>query len=230
MSRRFLFTALTLLTLLPALASAQAAPAAAEAPRIGVDYQTLETTVPPVRPVPGKIEVAEVFGYTCIHCAHFEPLLSQWKAKKMPAGAHLEYVPGVFGPPWDDFARAYYAAEKLKVLDKTHARVFKGVHEERAFQTGSLDEIADYYAKLGVDRAMFLATMQGADIDAKLDAARDYSTKVEVSGTPTLVIAGKYKLMATRDRGFEGVLATADFLIARELAAAKSAKPAKKKP
>ena len=30
---------------------------------------------------PGRIEVAELFGYTCPHCAHFEPLLAQWKQR-----------------------------------------------------------------------------------------------------------------------------------------------------
>lgn len=222
MSRRFLFA---LLALLPLLASAQStAPAD---PRLNVDYEVLATPAPAYNPTPGKVQVIEVFGYTCIHCAHFEPLLSAWKAKKMPAGAKLDYLPGVFGGPWDEFARAYFAAEQLKVLDKTHARIFKAVHEEHAFQTGNPEEIATYYAKLGVDRNLFLAAMQSPATEAKLKAARDYAQAVDVQGTPTVIVAGKYKLLVTRDRGFEGTLATADYLIARELAATKTAKPVK---
>ena len=235
MSRRFLFA---LLAVLPLLASAQStapapvAPTTPAEPRLNIDYEVLATPAPAYNPTPGKVQVIEVFGYTCIHCAHFEPMLSAWKAKKMPAGAKLEYVPGVFGGVWDEFARAYFAAEQLKVLDKTHARMFKAVHEERAFQSGNADEIATYYAKLGVDRAKFLAAMQSPATDAKLKAARDYAQAVDVQGTPTVVVAGKYKLMVTRDRGFEGTLATADYLIARELSAAKAATPVKpaKKP
>ena len=229
MTRRLLFA---LLVLLPLFASAQS-PAATTStePRLDVDYVVLAKPAPAYHPTPGKVQVIEVFGYTCIHCAHFEPLLSAWKAKKMPAGAVLNYLPGAFGSPWDEFARAYFAADQLKVVDKTHARLFKAVHEERAFQNGNLDEIADYYAKLGVNRATFLAAMTSPATDAKLKEARDYVVAVEVQGTPTLIVAGKYKLMVTRDRGFEGTLATADYLIARELAAArkaaKSTKPVK---
>jgi protein dithiol oxidoreductase (disulfide-forming) len=227
MSRRFLFA---LLALLPLLASAQSA--APTEPRLNTDYEVLATPAPAYNPTPGKVQVIEVFGYTCIHCAHFEPMLSAWKAEKMPAGAKLDYLPGAFGSPWNEFARAYFAAEQLKVLDKTHARIFKAVHEDRAFQNGNLEEIATYYAKLGVDRGTFLAAMQSPATEAKLKAARDYATAVDIQGTPTVIVAGKYKLMVTRDRGFEGMLATADFLIARELAAAKRAKPVKpvKKP
>ena len=235
MSRRFLLAQFAFLAFLPVFASAQATATTASAePRLDIDYVVLAKPAPDYLPTPGKVQVLEVFGYTCIHCAHFEPLLSQWKAKKMPAGAVLTYLPAVFGSPWDEFARAYFAAEELKVLDKTHARLFKAVHEERAFRNGNIEEIADYYAKLGVDRATFLAAMQSPATDAKLKAARDYALAVDVQGTPTVVVAGKYKLMVTRDRGFEGTLATADYLIARELAKAKAgkstkpAKPAKK--
>ena len=48
----------------------------------GKDYTLLAE---PVRPAdPSKIEISEVFSYTCAHCMHFEPILAAW-AKKQPA-------------------------------------------------------------------------------------------------------------------------------------------------
>ena len=67
-----------LLAALAWLPAAAAAPAGST-PQAGHDYIEL----PAARSWaarPGRIEVAEVFGYSCPHCAHLEPLLAEWKA------------------------------------------------------------------------------------------------------------------------------------------------------
>lgn len=197
--------------------------AAAPAPRLGTDYEVLP--VPQPKYGVGKIEVAEVFSYRCIHCAEFQPLINTWK-KTMPADARWEYVPAVFGGSWDDFARAYFAADILGVHKKTHDAAFKGIFVDELIKTGTPEEIADMYAKFGVDRAKFLGTMQSFGVTAKLSRARQFALRTGVSATPTIIINGKYRVTATRDRGFAGMLATVDYLIARERAAAPKAQQA----
>src|SRR5688500_6235588 len=100
---------LLLLALLPAVAGA--APAAAPAPVEGKDYVVIPDGKP-FAPLNGKVEVVEVFGYTCIHCAHLEPIISAWK-RKQPSYVRLTPVPAAFGGYWIPYARAYYAAEVL---------------------------------------------------------------------------------------------------------------------
>ena len=112
--------------LTPARPAASPAIASGPAPRLGVDYVLLPVPQPTYGQ--GKIEVAEVFSYRCIHCAEFQPSVNIWK-KTMPADVRWEYVPGVFGGSWDDFARAYFAAELMGVQKRTHDAVFKGVHD-----------------------------------------------------------------------------------------------------
>ncbi|KFN42281.1 thiol:disulfide interchange protein DsbA/DsbL [Arenimonas oryziterrae] len=213
---------LALILLLP-LSALAATPAAAPEPRLGIDYEVLETPLPTYRPAAGQIEIAEVFSYACIHCAHFQPLVNEWKAKSMPRGTRWEYAPAPMGGVWNNFARAFLAAELLGVQAKTHDKVFKAVHEYHQFQTGSLEEIADYYGKLGVDRNKFLATMNGPVVEERLEHARRFAVDVSIRGTPTLVINGKYTVLATQDRGFEGMLQTTEFLIAREKAGQRPA-------
>lgn len=197
--------------------------AAAPAPRLGTDYEVL--SVPQPKYGIGKIEVAEVFSYRCIHCAEFQPLINTWR-KTMPADARWEYVPAVFGGSWDDFARAYFAADILGVHKKTHDAAFKGIFVDELIKTGSPEEIADMYAKFGVDRAKFLSTMQSFGVTAKLNRARQFALRTGVDSTPTIIINGKYRVKVTPDRGFAGMLATADYLIARERAAAPQAQQA----
>ena len=233
MIRRLLAPALFLVSLAacaqsaapPTAAKPAARPvaAAAPAPRPGVDYEVLPMAQPKF--AQGKIEVAEVFSYRCIHCAEFQPLVNAWK-KSMPADVRWEYIPGVFGGSWDDFARAYYAAEVLGVQKRTHDAVFKGVFVDQLIKTGTPDEIADMYAKFGVDRAKFLGTMQSFGVTAKLNRARQFALRTGVTATPTLIINGKYRLNVTTDRGFPGMLATANYLIAKERAEAPKPKAA----
>lgn len=193
------------------------APGSPEAPRLGTDYEVLDPAQPTIGQ--GKIEVAEVFSYMCIHCAHFQPSVNTWKAR-MPADVRWEYVPAAFGGPWDEFARAYYAAEILGVQARTHDAAFKAIHVDRVIKTGSQDEIADLYAKWGVDRTKFLDTMKSFGVTAKLNRGKQFAQRTGVTATPTIIVNGKYRVNVTEDRGFDGMLSTVDFLLAQERAQA----------
>lgn len=184
-------------------------------PRAGVDYEIMPIPQPAYGH--GKIEVAEVFSYRCIHCAEFQPLVNAWK-NTMPADVRWEYVPAVFGGSWDEFARAYFAAEILGVQKRTHDAVFKGVFVDQLIKTGTSDEIADLYAKFGVDRVKFVSTARSFGVTTKLNRARQFALRTGVTGTPTIIVNGKYRVNVTKDRGFPGMLATTTFLIAKERA------------
>jgi thiol:disulfide interchange protein DsbA len=198
-------------------------PDPANAPREGIDYTVLATPQPTYGQ--GGIEVAEVFAYTCIHCANLQPLINTWKAQ-LPADVRFTYVPGAFGGVADNFARGYFAAEATGLLDKTHDNLFKAVLVERKFETGSVDEIADWYAAQGANREAFLSTMNSFAVNAKLNRARQFSMRTGVNSTPTMIVAGKYSAVANGERGAEGLLQTVDWLVARERAAAAAPAPA----
>lgn len=206
----------------PAAPEAPAAPAApaldpAKAPRPGVDYEVMAEPQPTFGQ--GGIEVAEVFAYTCIHCANLQPVLNQWKPN-IASDVRFVYVPGVFGGISDNFARGYYAAEAMGLVEKTHDAMFRAVLIERSFQTASIEEIADWYAKQGANRDTFLSTMQSFAVTAKLNRARQFALRSGVQSTPTMIINGKYRAVATGDRGMQGLLDTVDFLVAKERAEA----------
>lgn len=187
----------------------------ANAPRLGTDYEPLAEPMPTIGQ--GGIEVAEVFSYMCIHCANLQPLLNTWKPGQ-PADVRFEYVPGVFGGVSDNFARAYYAAQAMNLVDKTHDDLFKAVLIERSFTNASPEEIADWYAGYGADREAFLSTMQSFAVTAKLNRARQFALRGGVDATPMIIVNGKYRAMATGDRGMQGLLDTVDWLVAHERA------------
>ena len=201
-----------LLCLLFALPTAFAAPAA---PVEGVDYLVIDNGQP-YAPLAGKIEVVEVFGYWCSHCAELQPTLSAWK-RQLPTDVRFTYVPAVF-TAGDAFARAYFAAEHFGVLGKTHDAMFPAIHVDGLLpQNASVDEIAIYYGQHGLDATKARTYMQSPAADAKLEHARQFALLSGVEGTPTLIVNGRYRVTA---RTHEAGLRIASQLIAQLRAAA----------
>jgi thiol:disulfide interchange protein DsbA len=213
----------------PGLSVAQAA---AGAPRVGTDYEVISPAQPTFG-APGKIEVAEVFSYHCPACADFNPYLERWKANA-PADVRVTYVHAAFGGAIDNLARGFYAAETLGATERTHTPFFRAFHVDRKITTGSLEEVADVYASLGLDRKQVLDTMNSFGVTSRVNRSKQFAQRTGANSTPTVIVAGKYRLNATREGGWEGLLRTIDYLVARERAAtparpaatAPAAKPA----
>ncbi|MGO1072392.1 thiol:disulfide interchange protein DsbA/DsbL [Lysobacter sp. CA199] len=214
MNRRL--ATLLLLAVLPfaATAAPKAAAPAGPTPEPGVDYVEIEGGKP-FAPAAGKIEVVEVFGYTCPHCAHFEPQISAWKAK-LPADVNFVPLAAPWGSYWTPYAQAFYTAQTLKLLPKTHEAVFKALHEQRSLpiQNATAAEIGAFYAKYGADANTFAATMTGPATAQAMKRAGDFIMAAGVDGTPAMVVAGKYRI--TTQKGFDDMLRVADHLIAKE--------------
>jgi thiol:disulfide interchange protein DsbA len=194
-----------------------AAPPRGPEPREGIDFFRLDPPAP-FAPTPGKIEVAEVFAYTCIHCSTLQSLITPWKAS-LPADVEFRYVPTANGA-FEPFARAFYAAEAMGVHDRTHEPMFKMIAVERRYKTGSAEELADLYAELGVDREAMLSTMRSFAINAQIARNQKAVARWAIEGTPTIIVNGRYKAVVTGDRAHDGLISTVEHLIARERAAA----------
>lgn len=186
------------------------------APIAGVDYAEIAGGKPLV-PASGTIEVAEVFSYTCPHCAMFEPLLLEWRARQ-PADVKFVPVAGLFGANPEPFARAFYAAEAMGVRTKTHEAMFRAIHAEQTLSAHDATprSVAAFYGRFGVDPARFAGAMSSPDTDAQLKRANEFIEKSGVDGTPGLVVAGKYRVTG---KTMEDMLRIATHLVAKERAA-----------
>lgn len=210
--------ALLLLALLPlalSAAPAQKAPAG-PAPVAGIDYVEIPGGVA-FAPKAGRIEVAEVFAYTCDHCATFAPRLEAWRAK-LPADVQVTLVAAPMGSYWLPYARAFFAARSLGLAEATHDAVFRALHEHGSLPMSrpTPEEIAGFYAGHGADPQRFIAAMGSDEVKAELERALQFMRVSGVEGTPTLVVNGKYRI--TGGRTYDDVLRIAEHLVARERA------------
>ncbi|MFC5436217.1 thiol:disulfide interchange protein DsbA/DsbL [Rhodanobacter umsongensis] len=213
MFKRFVLLHLLALSTGLLLASACTAQSSAPAPYAeGSEYVTL--------PGPhqrysgeGKVEVVEVFSYGCIHCAQFAPTADKLR-KQLPAGVTFKLLPAPFSAEWLPYARAYYAAKELGVVDRTHLQLFADKFGQH-YPISSMDELADFYARQGVDRAQFMRIATSAETTAKLK--RDFALiqKWQVDGTPSIVVDGKYRV--TNVHSLDELAAVAQWLAKREL-------------
>lgn len=200
---------------LPLMAQAQdAAPAGAsgEKYQAGKEYQVIAI---PVRTADQeKIEVNEVFWYGCPHCYHFEVPLEAW-VKKLPDDVDFERTPAIWRESMDPHARAYYMAKQLKVLDTMHSIIFKAMQEEKK---GLVNE----------NEVVALFTAHGINEDAARKAYNSFSVQsltkqgdarvrgYGITGTPEMVINGKYRISAHDAGSQEAMLDVATFLIEKE--------------
>lgn len=184
-----------------AATGATAAPAPAATParqwQLGADYYLIDPRVP--TSTGDKVEVVEVFSYACPHCAHFQPTMEQLKAK-LPANAQLVLVPAVFNPQWEPFARAFYTARSLGVLDKTHNALFEALHTQHQ-PLFSIEALANnFYASYGVDPKSFLSTASSFVIDSQMANGNNLVKSYGVNSTPTLIVNGKYRVEMNSER------------------------------
>ncbi|HEV7490723.1 MAG TPA: thiol:disulfide interchange protein DsbA/DsbL [Rhodanobacteraceae bacterium] len=206
-------------------ADAPAAPAAAAATNWveGTQYFLID---PPQPTASGdKVEVLEIFSYACPHCAHFQPYAEQLK-QSLPAGAVFGYMPAVFNATWEPYARAYYTAESLGVVDQTHQALFDALHRDH-LPMRTIEDLASFYAEHGVDKAKFLTASGSFEVESKLSRSQQIVKAEAIDGTPSIVVDGKYRATGQSAGGYSQLIELVDWLVKKELDA--KAKPAKKK-
>ena len=120
------------------------------------------------------------------------------------------------------FARAFYAAETLGILDKSHEKLFAAIHKERV-PLRSLDDIAQWYTQFGVTKEAFLSASSSFAVNTKINRAKAMVPRWGVEGTPAIIINGKYRFDVKSAGGHQNVAELIDFLVAKERAAKKGA-------
>jgi thiol:disulfide interchange protein DsbA len=189
--------------------------------------------VVPPRPTsvgPGKVEVTEVFSYGCPACNLFIPEMHKLK-QALPPNAVLDYLPASFNSAedWPMFQLAFLTAQTLGVADKTHDAMFGAVWNTGELATvdpatqriksrqPTLEDAARFYNRqAGVPVDKFLATAKSFTVDTKVRTTEDLIQAYKVDRTPTIVVAGKYRLHPESAGGADQVIELVKFLVAKE--------------
>ena len=189
--------------------------------------------VQPVQPTSapaGKVEVVEVFSYACPACNKFYPVIDRLRAS-LPKNVAWRYLPASWHveEDWKVFQRAYFGAEALGVVERTHDKIFDAIWKSGELATmdvatgqmksplPSLADVARYYEQIAqLKPGSLLEAAHSFSVDARMRAADDQIRAMQVDSTPTLVVNGKYRLTASSAGGNEQFIELAQWLVKRE--------------
>ncbi len=181
----------------------------------GVHYEVLPQSIRTANP--DKIEVNEVFSYTCGHCYNFEAVIHPW-SEKLPADVDFQRTPAVWQPALEPYARAYYSAKALKVLNEVHIPIFEAIHVQKKSVRSEADLAAIFVAQ-GVEKAKFTQAYNSFGMSSMVNQAKSRVRGYRVQGTPEVIVNGKYRVSSRNAGGFTGMLNVAEFLIEKERSA-----------
>jgi len=196
------------------LLAANAASAAIQ-PEQGVHYKLLQPAQP-TSVAPGKVEVVEVFWYACGHCYLLEPKLEAWDKKGRPANAQLVRLPATWNPLLKTHARLFYTAELLGRQD-LGPDIWREINVKRN-RLDTPEAIEAFFTSRGVAKADFQKAFSGFAIDSKVMKAEDLNRRYKITGTPTVIVNGKYVTDVGMAGGEEQLFEVINALVAKESA------------
>lgn len=162
--------------------------AAAAAPKEGVQYQVLPQKQDTQA---GKaVEVTEFFAYYCPHCDAFEPMLAEW-VKKQGNNIVFKRVHVPAGPRVVPQQRLFYTLEAMGLLEQYHQKAFAAIHQQR-LRFADDNEVIEWAAKSGIDRARFADTYRSMGVSGKLRHASAMMEAYRVDHWPFVAIDGRF--------------------------------------
>ncbi len=168
---------------------------------------------------PDKIEVVELFWYRCPSCYRLLPFMERWIEGSMPENVEFVRIPAILRNDWAFDARVYYTAEQLGVLETIHRPLFDAIHAERRPLTSD-KAIEDFFAEYGVDREDFRKTWSSFAVETRVRRARVMTQRYGVTGTPSVVVNGRYRTDSGMTGNFGNLIRVLDDLVAQESARA----------
>lgn len=184
-------------------------------PYVG-QYQRLNPSVTTANP--NKVEVVELFWYTCPHCYNFDKKYLKAWVKQKPNYVEFIQMPAVYdlSPKRTVFAKAFYTAEAFGVLDKVSEPIFKAIHKERR-RINNQKALQALFAKYaGVSKADFDMVYNSFFTDMKIRRAKEMTKKYGIRGVPAVIVNGKYRLGAQITGGYDNLMKTINYLIEKE--------------
>lgn len=205
------------LLMLPLAACAESGAEGSPEYKAGEHYQILPRVIK-TRDA-SKIEVVELFWYGCGHCYTFEPMLQKW-AEELPADVDFWQSPAMWRDVMVLHARAFYVADYLKVGEKMHMAIFEALNRDRN-PLQDQAAIRKLFVANGVDAEAFDKAFDSFAVTSSTRLADARARNYKITGTPEMVVNGKYRISGRMAGSQQGMLKVASYLIAKERAAGK---------
>jgi thiol:disulfide interchange protein DsbA len=199
-------------TFLAALLAMAVPAAAATSYQEGEHYERLP--IPVDTREPSKVEVVEVFSYGCIHCKTFQPSVDAWR-EEIPEHVDFYRMPATFNQSWEALAQLFYAVEALGITDRVHWPIFEAIHEGGENLTDP-DLMAGLIEReAGIEPERFHQVFKSFSVRSRVQQAHARGLAYRLSGTPTMIVDGRYRVDGRMAGGNAEMLNVVDYLVAQ---------------
>jgi thiol:disulfide interchange protein DsbA len=178
------------------------------------DYQEgVHYTVINEGPGSAKPEITEFFSFFCGHCYNFSKTVIPNIKKTLPEGvafnqSHVEFIGSEMGV---EMSRAFAVAHQLKVEDKVEPALFAAIHDKKQ-SFASLNDIRLLFIANGVEGKDFDAAANSFMVNAQMSKMKRDATNAKISGVPSLVVNGKYRVETGSIKSYDELLDIAYYL------------------
>jgi thiol:disulfide interchange protein DsbA len=178
----------------------------------GRHYQILDN--PTITRNPSKVEVVEVFWFGCNHCYALESYIQPWK-KNLPNDVDFWKSHITWNAQAETHARLFYSAKALGIEEKAIPAAFTAIWREGRNLLGN-SEVEYFFKGFGIEKERYLSVSNSFGVNNAVKQANNRMRQWTVTGVPTIIVNGKYKVSGTREIGTSKLLDVVDFLIEKE--------------
>jgi len=178
----------------------------------GRHYQILDN--PTVTRNPSKVEVVEVFWFGCNHCYSLESYIQPWK-RNLPNDVDFWKSHITWNAQAETHARLFYSAKALGIEEKAIPAAFTAIWREGRNLLGN-SEVEYFFKGFGIEKERYLSVSNSFGVNNAVKQANNRMRQWTVTGVPTIIVNGKYKVSGTREIGTSKLLDVVDFLIEKE--------------
>jgi len=135
-------------------------------------------------------QVIKFFSYACSHCYALDPFIEIFK--KNNNNINFKYVPAIFSDQMIPLAKLFFTLETMNLLPKLHESVYEVIHvdkkriftDKKIFEWAEENELINFF--------QFKKIYDSFDTNNKILYAKNLTIKSQITGTPYLMINGKY--------------------------------------
>lgn len=142
-----------------------------------------------------KPVVHEYFNYACGACFRMEAFAE--KFKKDNPDVEFKAVPVELNASWQIYVKAYFLAEKLGLLEKSHTALFNRIHVDKKYFKNDAD-MKTFFLELGAVEKDYDETVNSYWMSTQLRLAKQQAMKSKVIATPTFIVNERYKILNSK--------------------------------
>ena len=135
-------------------------------------------------------QVIKFFSYACSHCYALDPFIEIFK--KNNNDINFKYVPAIFSDQMIPLAKLFFTLDTMNLLTKLHESVYEVIHvdKKRIFTDKKIFKWAEENDLINF--VEFKKIYDSFDTNNKILYAKNLTIKSQITGTPYLMINGKY--------------------------------------